>query len=177
MRILGVNKLRTFTARPQTVFDTYYDFSKKKNVPNFRIPPIGRSIRITDLKGQPICIGRRHVRRGRFRLCYKKSTFEQQRVHAYELLDQCFSLLTQVCFWRILFLMLPFYNLSQNYNIKLLPLQSMPPITIQKTKKYLSKHRASLSECATKTTFKPAIFLGFRIFGWYLSVSLLCLII
>ena len=96
MRILGVNKLRSFTARPRTVFDTYYHFAKERNVPNFQIPPLGRSIRVTDLEGKPICIGRRQVRRGRYRLCYKKSTYEQQRLHAFELLDACFSLLVQV---------------------------------------------------------------------------------
>ena len=96
MRILGINKLRNFTARPKTIFDTYFDFQKGRNVPNFQIPPLGRSIRITDLKGNPICIGRRRVRRGRFRLCYKKSTFEEQKVHAFALLDTSFSILTQV---------------------------------------------------------------------------------
>ena len=96
MRILGATKLKSFSARPQTIFDTYYDFDKNRNVPNFRIPPIGRSIRVTDLEGKPICIGRRHVRRGRFRLCYRKSTYEQQRLHAFELLDKCFSILKQV---------------------------------------------------------------------------------
>ena len=83
-------------------------------MPNFKIPPLGRSIRITDLKGNPICIGRRHVRRGRFRLCYKKSTFEQQRTHAFALLDHCFSILDQVGTNRLLKLMHNFKH-AKNY--------------------------------------------------------------
>ena len=96
MRILGVNKLRNFTARPRTMFDEYFHFGLKRMVPNFSIPPIGRSIRITDLKGQPICVGRRAVRRGRFRLVYKKSSVLEQKVHGFLLLDACFPLLEQV---------------------------------------------------------------------------------
>lgn len=95
MRILGVNKLRYFSARPKTIFDEYFDFDKQRMVPNFQIPPIGRSIRITDLKGEAICIGRKAVRRGRYRLCYKKSSIQQQREHAFELLDQSFNILEQ----------------------------------------------------------------------------------
>lgn len=96
MRILGATKLRNFPVRPRTVFDTYYDFEQKKEVPNFQIPPIGRSIRVTDLDGNPICIGRRKVQRGRFRLVYSKIDFITQRQKAFEMLDLCFEILTQV---------------------------------------------------------------------------------
>ena len=95
MRILGVNKLRHFTARPRTIYDEYYNFAEQRMVPNFSIPPLGRSIRITNLKGEAICIGRKAVRRGRFRLAYKKSTFQQQREHAYKLLDTSYNILEQ----------------------------------------------------------------------------------
>ena len=95
MRILGVNKLRYFNARPRTVFDEYFDFAKQKMVPNFQIPPLGRNIRLTNLKGEAICIGRKAVRRGRFRLSYKKSSQQQQREHAFELVDASFKVLEQ----------------------------------------------------------------------------------
>ena len=96
MKILGVNKLRNFTARPRTQFDEYYHFGLQRMVPNFSIPPLGRDIRVTDLKGNPICIGRRAVRRGRFRLVYKKSSIARQKLHGFQLLDECFPLLEKV---------------------------------------------------------------------------------
>ena len=96
MRMLGVSKLRNHPVRPKTVFDTYFDFSKQKEVPNFQIPPLGRDIRVTDFDGNPICIGRRRVQRGRFRLVYKKINYQSQRVKAFEMLDLSFELLEKV---------------------------------------------------------------------------------
>lgn len=96
MKQLGLVKLRYFTARPRTVYDTYYSFTAGKNVLNFSVPPLGRDIRVTNLKGEPICIGRRAVKRGRYRLIYQKITYEDQLSHAFDLLDQSFSLLSKV---------------------------------------------------------------------------------
>lgn len=96
MRVLGVTKLRNHPVRPKTIFDTFYSFDLEKNVPNFGIPPLGRNIRVTDLDGNAICIGRRKVHRGRFRLVYKKIDFNSQRLKAFEMLDLSFEILEQV---------------------------------------------------------------------------------
>ena len=96
MRLVGQQKFAHFEARPRTLFDQYYDFVLEREVPNFAIPPLGRDIRVTNLKGEPICIGRRTVKRGRFRLVYKKMSYTEQLLHAFELLDTSFEILTQV---------------------------------------------------------------------------------
>lgn len=96
MRLLGRTKFSNFEARPKTLFDRYFDFAKQKEVYNFQIPPIGRDIRVTNLKGEPICIGRRAVQRGRFRLIYKKISYAEQMEHAFDLIDTCFGLLEKV---------------------------------------------------------------------------------
>ena len=96
MRELGRKKFRSFTARPRTVYDTYYSFDLERSVPNFFIPPLGRDIRVTNLSGEPICLGRRAAGRGRYRLVYKKITIAEQHLHAYALLDQSFEILEKV---------------------------------------------------------------------------------
>ena len=96
MRILGITKLRNFPIRPKTMFLTYFDFKLGRERPNFDVPPLGRDIRVTDLNGNPICIDRRKVRRGRFRLVYKKITLLEQKVQAFRMLDDCFCILEQV---------------------------------------------------------------------------------
>ena len=96
MKRLGQLKFGHFEARLRTIFDKFYHFALEREVPNFSIPPLGRDIRVTNLKGEPICIGRRAVNRGRFRLVYQKISFENQQSHAFELLDKCFHILDQV---------------------------------------------------------------------------------
>ena len=93
MALLGRRHLRNFKARPKIIYDTYFDFSKNKMVPNFRIPPLGRNIRVTDLKGNPIVLSHRRVQGGKFRVVYKKIDYQSQREAAFRLLDSCFSIL------------------------------------------------------------------------------------
>ena len=93
---VGRKKFSAFEARPRTIYHYFFHFGLQREVPNFEIPPIGRDIRITNLKGEPICIGRRTVRRGRFRLIYQKMGIQDQLEHAFELLDTCFLILNQV---------------------------------------------------------------------------------
>ena len=48
------------------------------------------------MSGAPIRLGLRRVRSGHFRIVYKKSTFEEQLVHAYWLFDTSTQILQQV---------------------------------------------------------------------------------
>ena len=93
MAALGRRHLRNFCARPKIMYDMYYNFSEEKMVPNFRIPPLGRDIRVTDLKGDPIVLTHRRVQGGKFRVVYKKIDYQDQREAAFELLDTCFTIL------------------------------------------------------------------------------------
>ena len=94
MQSLGQRRLRNFTARPKIQYDSYYDFSLKRERPNFAVPPLGRTIRVTDLKGNPIVLTRRKVRKGNFRVVYKKITFFEQKKAAFILIDEVFRLLS-----------------------------------------------------------------------------------
>ena len=67
MKDYGARMLRTYRAQPKTEYDTYFDFSKGRSVPNYYIPPLGRSIRVTDLSGQPIILTKRKVQGGEYR--------------------------------------------------------------------------------------------------------------
>ena len=67
MRDYGARMLRTYKNQLKTEYDTYYNFDVGRIVYNYRIPPLGRAIRVTDLKGEPIIINRRRVQGGSFR--------------------------------------------------------------------------------------------------------------
>ena len=67
MRDYGVRMLRTYRSQIQVEYDTYYHFEKQRSVRNFDIPPLGRAIRVTDLKGEPIVLTRRRVQGGAYR--------------------------------------------------------------------------------------------------------------
>lgn len=67
MKDYGTRKLRVYTSQPQVKYHYYYNFEAKRNLPNFQIPPHGRAVRVTDLKGEPIVLTRRRVRGDKFR--------------------------------------------------------------------------------------------------------------
>ena len=67
MKDFGARKLRLFRSQPQVCYDTYFNFTKNRNVPNYDIPPLGKTIRVTNLSGEPIILNRRKVRGGEFR--------------------------------------------------------------------------------------------------------------
>ena len=67
MKQFGEKNLLFYRPQPRPTYDTYYDFSSKTMKPNLRIPPIGRTVRVTDLDGNPIVIKRRRVQGDKFR--------------------------------------------------------------------------------------------------------------
>ena len=67
-----------------------------REVPNYAVPPQGKTIRITDMEGNLIPFSRKRVKAGKFRTVYRKITFPDQKTRAFELLDACFSILQQV---------------------------------------------------------------------------------
>ena len=67
MKDYGARMLRTYVARPRPVYDYYYNFESKRMMPNYNIPPLGRSIRVTDLTGKPIILSKRKVQGGDYR--------------------------------------------------------------------------------------------------------------
>ena len=67
MRDYGARMLRTYTKKPKVEYEKYYSFETEGLVNNYRIPPVGRTIRVTDLSGNPIILDRRKVQGGQFR--------------------------------------------------------------------------------------------------------------
>ena len=83
-------------------YDTYYNFDLERSVPNYAVPRIGRTVRVTDPLGKPIILGHKRVRSGKFRIQYSQITFEEQLVESFKLFDLSIHLLEKVFFRKIL---------------------------------------------------------------------------
>ena len=67
MNDYGARMLRTYTCQTKVRYDRYYHFGLEKTVVNYEVPPLGRAVRVTDLKGEPIILTRRKAQGGEFR--------------------------------------------------------------------------------------------------------------
>ena len=67
MKDYGVRMLRTYSSQPRVEYDRFYHFGLGRTVANYEIPPLGRSVRVTNLQGEPIVLNRRRVQGGKFR--------------------------------------------------------------------------------------------------------------
>ena len=63
---------------------------------NFQVPREGRTVRVTTTEGEPIVLGRKKIRSGKFRLQYRKITYQEQLLRAFGLFDESIQLLEQV---------------------------------------------------------------------------------
>lgn len=95
MERAGRMQLRFYKPQRQMVYEEYYDFKTNSVKLNYDVPTCGKTVRITDLEGNVLRDGRRSTRHGRYRVKYMKSTFIQQKIHAYKLLDECFVLMAK----------------------------------------------------------------------------------
>ena len=96
MKSYGQYRLRTYKPMSNYQYDTYYNFDLERSVPNFSVPRLGKTVKITDTKGEPIILGQRRIRSNKYRIQYEKHTHFDQLTHAFKIFDQCMTLLEQV---------------------------------------------------------------------------------
>ena len=96
MTSYGQYRLRSYQPMNRYQYDTYFNFDLWRSVPNFSVPRLGRTVRITDTKGEPIILGKRRIRSKKFRIQYEKHTFSDQLTYSFKIFDQCMELLEQV---------------------------------------------------------------------------------
>ena len=65
-------------------------------MPNFAVPRIGRTVRITDPTGKQIKLGRKKIRSGKYRIQYSKISFQEQLEESFKLFDLSMELLEKV---------------------------------------------------------------------------------
>ena len=68
----------------------------ERSIPNYAVPRLGRTVRVTDPLGNQIVLGRKRIRSGKFRVQYSQITYEEQLEEAFRLFDMSLDLLEKV---------------------------------------------------------------------------------